>query len=140
MFVLVALVQRGRLTLRLVGLFLRRLTTTFSTSLFFSFPIATMNRLSQGSEFGECDGFPHPRHFIFDAGRKSAIELVSECSVIPSGDCCEAIKLDEVLSDVLIRFHQQVFEFTFCFVDYVQRFEVSFQFRDKFSVVIFPIW
>ena len=81
----------------------------------------------------------NPRHFIFDAGRKSAIELVSECSVMPSGDCCETIKLDEVLSDALIRFHRQVFEFTFRFTDYVRRFEVSFQLRDKFSVVIFPI-
>ena len=78
-------------------------------------------------------------YFIFDAGRKSAIELVSECSVIPSGDCCEAIKLDEVFSDALIRFHRQVFEFTFCFADYVQRFEVSFQLQDEFSVAIFPI-
>ena len=54
------------------------------------------------------------------------IELVSERTVIPSGDCCEAIKLDKVFGDVLIRFHRQVFEFTFCFADYVWRFEVCF--------------
>ena len=74
-------------------------------SLFFSFPIATINGLSQSSEFRECDGFPHSGHFIFDVDRKSVIELVSEHMVIPFGDCCKVIKLDEVLSDALIRFH-----------------------------------
>jgi len=47
-FILAALVRRGGLTLRLVGLLLlRRLTTaTFTMSLFFSFPIATVDGLS----------------------------------------------------------------------------------------------
>ena len=137
-FVLVALVRRGGLTLRLVGLLLRRMTAAFPTCLFFSFPITTINGLSQGSECGECDGLSYSRHFIFDTGRKSMIELVSERAVILSCNCREAIKLDEIFSDALSGLHRQVFEFAFGFADYVRRFEVSLQLRDEFSVITLP--
>jgi hypothetical protein len=44
-------------------------------------------------------------HFILDVGRKSAIKLVSECTVIPASNGCMLIKLNDVFGNVLHRFH-----------------------------------
>jgi hypothetical protein len=37
--------------------FFRRLSTMFSASLFFTFPVTAINRLGKSTEFGECDVF-----------------------------------------------------------------------------------
>ena len=84
----------GGLVAGFLSLLLRRLSATLSTSFFILFPIASINGLCQCSELRKCGGFSYPRYFIFDAGGKSAVELVSESTVIPSRHSGESIKLD----------------------------------------------
>ena len=92
--------------MRFLSLFLQRLSSSLITSFLFMFPVAAINRLGQCVEFRKCGGFSNMGHFILYAGRKSVIELVSECAAIPTCNGGMLIELDEVFCNVLSGFHK----------------------------------
>jgi len=65
---------------------------------------------------------------VLDAGWKSTVELMLECVVIPTGECRESIKLNDILGQYgEFGFMDRFFEFGFGFTDHVRSSEVSVQ-------------
>ena len=75
--------------------------------------ILGVNRLDEGMEFMEGVGFANTGNLVLDAGRKSTIQLSAEGGVTPLDMGGKAVEVNEVLHDVLVIAHLQVFKVAF---------------------------
>ena len=61
-----------------------------------------VDRLGEGTEFGEGVRFADAGDLILDSGWKSAIQLSAEGNVTPLDTSSEVVEVNEVLHDVLV--------------------------------------
>ena len=77
--------------------------------------------------------------FIFDVVRETTIEDVVEHTIAIAVDLSsKAIKLYNILIDLLPFLHGQVVQLMFCVSDRIMWTEVGLQFRDELMVVVHP--
>ena len=67
-----------------------------------AFPIMSINGLDKGLEIGEVVGFAYVGDLVLDSGRKSVVELSSECGITPLDSSCKMVEFNKVFGDTLV--------------------------------------
>ena len=102
-------------------------------------PVTSVHVLGEETKFSESLWFTNTGNLILDTVRKSIIKFVSERAFVISLDLGgEAIKLDDILVDVLTFPHEEVVKLVLRISDRVVWTEVSLEFQDELPVVIHP--
>ena len=78
-------------------------------------------------------------NLVFDSGRESVVELLSEYGIAPLDSSCKAVEFNEVYGDTLVVMHPEVLDFCFSLPFGVMRSEIRSELRNKFIVVIKPV-
>ena len=102
-------------------------------------PIASVDSLGEGTEFGEGWRLSDAGEFILDAVGKAVVEVVPEGTFSVTSDLRgDPIKLHNVLIDTLSILHRQMVELVFRISDGVVRTEVGFELVDELLEVVHP--
>ena len=79
------------------------------------------------------------RDLILDLVRHSVIKDVAECTWTITMDLTgQAVKLDDVLADVLAILHREVIQLVFSISDRVMQAKVGFEVIDEHHMIIHP--
>ena len=97
---------------------------SFSSHFGVAFPVMRVNGMGEGMEVSECVGFANAGNLILDTVQKSVVQLLVEGSFAPLDMSGEVVEVDEVLHDVLVFVHVEIFEVTLCFTFRVMWSEV----------------
>ena len=99
-----------------------------------------VDRLGEGTEFGEGVRFADAGDLILDSGWKSAIQLSAEGNVTPLDTSSEVVEVNEVLHDVLVVMHVESLKVNLCFTLRAVWSKVVLQLYNEVKVVIKPGW
>ena len=94
--------------------------------------------MDEGVESVEVVWFANSCNLVFDAARKSVVELAAKGSVAPIDFGGELLKADNVFSNFLVIMHFEPFKLIFSISFDVERTEVGLEFGNKFVVIIRP--
>ena len=82
----------------------------FTGHLGMALPISGVDGLGEGTEFMEGVRFANAGNLVLDAGWKSAIQLLVEGGITPLDMGGKVVEVNEVLHDVLVIMHLEVFK------------------------------
>ena len=103
------------------------------------FPIMSIDGLDERLEVREVVGFAYMGDLVPDSGRKSIVELSSECGIAPLDLSCKAVEFNKIFGDMLVVTHLEVLGICFGLPFRVMRSEVRSELGDEFIVIVEPV-
>ena len=103
------------------------------------FPVLSIDSLGQCVEALECGRLADVRDLVLDAVRHPVIEDVVECTWTVTTDLTgQAVKLNNILADMLAILHRKVVQLVLCISDRIVQAEVGSEIINEHHMIIHP--